>query len=234
PDLAGVGRGHVGPEREVAHRRRTVGPEIPPEELEFRLLHRQVVPVRKPLLRTNEGCLGPAGRTETREPPKARQEDNPVEGQHLARDSKPGRGRCATPTSVRLLDTLDAEGGGDPLGNLATRERSIEPIPHRFDQSVDGVDRHPGADEPGRGARVPPGAATDKHREISGRDEVQRAADAPRFHECPVTPPRVPRLPAHGGKSWGRLSGRVSRAWSWTSRCPSRAARRANGSRSAA
>src|SRR2546428_410478 len=154
------------PSREAAHRRRAVRPEIPPEELEFRLLRRQIVPVRKPLLRTNEGCLCPAGRTETREPPKAGEEDNPIEGQHLARDSKPGRGRCAAPTAVRLLDTLDAEGGGNPLGNLATRKRSIEPIPHRFDQSVDGVDRHPGPDEPGRGARVPPVAATYGHGEI--------------------------------------------------------------------
>src|SRR5207249_11597048 len=71
PDLAGVRRRHVGPEGEVTHRRRAMRPEIPPEELEFRLLRRQVGPFRKPVLRTNKGCLCTAGRTETREPPKA-------------------------------------------------------------------------------------------------------------------------------------------------------------------
>ena len=188
PNLAGVRRRHVGPEGEVAHRRRAVRPEIPPEELEFRLLRRQVGPFRKPLLRTNEGCLGTAGRTETGEPPKAREEDNPIEGQHLARDSKPGRRRCAAPTAVRLLDGLDAEGGGDPLGNLAARQRSIEAIPHRFDQSVDGVDRDFRASQPSRRPRVPPFAAAHEHRKIPRRDEVERPSNAPRLHESSVLP----------------------------------------------
>src|SRR3989454_499466 len=191
PDVAGVRGPQSNPDVEVLQGRGSVRPQVPPEKFELCFLRRQIVPVGKPFLWADERRLAIADRTETGLAPGARQEDDPVKREHRAPDPESGRGRRVPPSTARLLDDLDSERGADPLRNLGARAWSIQGLPHRPDESVDRVGWDLGAGHPGDPARVPPGAAPQEHREIPGRDEVERAPNAPGLHERSVSPQRL-------------------------------------------
>src|SRR2546428_406354 len=80
PDVPGVRGRHVRPKSEVAHGRRPVRPEIPAEKLQLCYFHGHVVPLRNPVFRPNECCLGTARRAKAGETPKTREEHHSVDG----------------------------------------------------------------------------------------------------------------------------------------------------------